>query len=765
MKNQVLRANRKAFPSFDLRLSAKTAVNFVAECLAIFLFASVKDFGFALSLALLCGLVFARQNVVAIAPCFIVANCVFALDWWTLLFSVTPVVLLFALYAVFFALRKNVPLFCVAICALLSMAPYVACNAVFYARYLTVALGALIVLVFTFCTGITAYAVFVRGVIHKATVDEYVCGGVVVCVFGYALAGVGGYGFFAFSAVLAFAVLFCSACFKAQITLFLGLLLGVGASLKYAQLEWLGYCAVASVCAVAFSPFTRWSSALAVLGAEGIMWLADAYPGAGWQAVCTCAAGLVACLCIPPSAIAKIKSRMSNDNRNAYTAVVNRRARELASRLSGASDVFYEMSKNLENVAQNTGECSPAALAKEVARNFCAKCADREGCFCALGSDTAGVLQPMADAALNRGRVTILDMPPFITGRCSNMHALASVINSSAKAYRERMDEMKNVVNCKNMMAEQFAGVSLVLDSLANSCAQQVNFAGDDVEMLKAELLKHNIVASEILISGDGDGTCVTMLVRACDAQKAVLARIASLFLHARLEIDKIADKGEQKTVYLKSAPTFETAYGVASRKFSGEDECGDSQSVLCPSRSRRLFAVCDGMGHGENASKASKNAVNMIENFYRAGIESNIILGLVNKLLRLCAEDVFSSLDIAVVDTSSGGLDVIKLGSASSFIIRKENIEVLSCTCAPMGILDKVESVTMKYQLYDGDMVLMMSDGVFDVLESKGVAEMIDALDTQNPQYLADEILKKALENGARDDCTVLAFRLFAVR
>ena len=79
----------------------------VAECLAIFLFASVKDFGFALSLALLCGLVFARQNVVAIAPCFIVANCVFALDWWTLLFAVTPIVLLFALYAVVFALRKN----------------------------------------------------------------------------------------------------------------------------------------------------------------------------------------------------------------------------------------------------------------------------------------------------------------------------------------------------------------------------------------------------------------------------------------------------------------------------------------------------------------------------------------------------------------------------------------------------------------------------------------------------------------------------------
>ena len=80
------------------------------------------------------------------------------------------------------------------------------------------------------------------------------------------------------------------------------------------------------------------------------------------------------------------------------------------------------------------------------------------------------------------------------------------------------------------------------------------------------------------------------------------------------------------------------------------------------------------------------------------------------------------------------------------------------------MGILDSVESVTMKYQLFDGDMVLMMSDGVFDVLEGSGIAEIVDSLDTANPQTLADEILKKALENGASDDCTVLAFRLFSV-
>ena len=169
-------------------------------------------------------------------------------------------------------------------------------------------------------------------------------------------------------------------------------------------------------------------------------------------------------------------------------------------------------------------------------------------------------------------------------------------------------------------------------------------------------------------------------------------------------------------------------------------------------------------MGHGAKASETSKNAVRMIESFYRAGIDSGIILSLANKLLKLGAEDMFSSLDIAVLDMQSGGLDVVKLGSASSFIIRKENIEMLTCTCAPIGIVDDVESITSRYQLFDGDMLLMMSDGVFDALDGTGVCEAIDEIDTQNPQTLADAILEKALQNGATDDCTVLAMRLFMV-
>lgn len=764
MKNHILTAKRKVFPTFDLRMSAKTAVAFTLEGLALFLFASVPSFGFAFSLALFCALVFARQNILAVSPCFIVANVVFTPDWRMLLYALAPVAILIALYAIFYKFRKNVPLWSIALCALVGMIPYVACGCVFDGDYLRFGLSALFAVVMTFCFGICAYAAFVRSILHKATVDELICGGITLAVTGYALSGVGGYGFYAYGAALSFCVLFCSVCFKPQTTLFVGILLGVGMSVARWDMTYLGAAVALATAAVAFSPFTKWSSALAILAIEGIEWLLDAYSGAGWQSLAMCAVGVVCALCVPSSVTTKIKGLAKGDNRRAYTGVVNRRGRELAARLSSASDVFYDMSKNLEQVAQNSSECSPDKLAKEVAKSFCGRCRDREICFTALGSDTTSVLLPMADAAVNRGKVTILDMPPFVTSRCSNMHSLASAINTSAEAYKKRMSEAKSLVACKSLMSEQFAGVALVLDSLATSCAEQVNFASDDVELLKSELLKHNVVASEIVICGEGSKSSATLLVRNSDAQKAVVAKIVSKHLGCKMEVSKIQDKGSQKAIYLDCAPVYEVAFGTAQKRYGEESESGDTVSVLCPSRTRRLFAICDGMGHGSNASKTSKNAVRMIESFYRAGIDSGIILSLANKLLKIGAEDMFSSLDIAVLDMQSGGLDVVKLGSASSFIIRKENIEMLTCTCAPIGIVDDVESITSRYQLFDGDMLLMMSDGVFDVLDGSGVCEAIDEIDTQNPQTLADAILEKALQKGANDDCTVLAMRLFMV-
>ena len=762
MRSYVLRAERKVFPSFETKLSPRTAVTFVAQSLFIALFASVDRFGFALAAALFCGFVYARQNILALAPVFIVCACVFALEWWTLLYAVCPVITLTLLYVLCFKLKRNVPLWGVALAALIGLTPFAVCRCVFYSDFFAVAISLLIVAVMSFCSSIAAYAVFVRKSFNKATVDELICGGILVCVSGYALCGVGGDGFYLISLAVGFTLLFSSACFKAQTTLFLSVLFGIGAALYHTNLTPLGAYVLFGAVAVAFSPFTKWSSAIAMLCVEAIFWLLNSYSGAGWQSLCLMGVGVVCCLCIPRRIIVKIQSIASSDGKRAYSGIVNRRSRELANRLYSASDVFFEMSKNMEKIVDEQNGYTSSRLAQEIAKNYCGKCSEREACFSALGEDTRTVLLPMADAALNRGKTSILDMPPFITGRCSKMHALTNVINSTAESYRKKSELSDAAQIGKRMMADQFAGIALVFDSLANDCSKPVNFANDSVESVKAELLKHNIVASEVVISGEGNQSQVTLVVRAQDAEKAILPRIVSKRLQTRLEVSSVSARGDRSIVFLESSPIYEVAYGIAEKIRSEENVSGDTKSVLCPSRCRRLFAICDGMGSGEDASKASRNAVSMIESFYRAGFDNDIILSLVNKLLKLSLEDSFTTLDISVVDTATGGLDVIKLGAAASFIVRRESVEVLSCQTPPAGILDSIQPITSRYQLFDGDMVLMMSDGVYDALESKGVAELVDTLDTSNPQTLADALLLKAVENGAQDDCTVMVLRIF---
>ncbi len=762
MKTLALKAERKFFPSFNLKLSPKSAIPFVLECAAIFLFASVGKFGFALSLALFCGFVYARQNILLIAPCFLLATFVFTLDWQAVLFALSPVAVLLGVYFACFKMKRNVPVWAVALGAVVGLSPYAVCGVLFGGDYLLVGTSALITLVGTFCCSIASYALFVRRVFGKATVDEMICAGFVVAVLGYALAGVNIYGFPIISMIIGGVVVLASACLPSAVTLFFALLMGVGASVRMGSVEYLGVAVAVAGASVAFSPFSRIPSALSVLAVEGVFWLFQIYGGAGWKSLVMSAVGVIIAVCIPKRVVTKVESLLSNNQKFAYSSIVNRRGKDIANRLYATSDVFFDTSKTLERFADEKCEYTPQRLAKEIARNYCAKCENKDVCFGALGEDTRSMLEPMTTAALARGKTSILDMPTFITSNCVKMHSLASVINSAAKAYIAKSQAVDELAVQKRLMSEQFAGIALVLDSLALETGAPLNFVGDEVETLKTELLRHNIVASDIAVLGRENDIQVSLIVRTQDAEKEMLAKVASKVLRTRLEVAKIQDRGKDKSVCLETAPTYEIAYGIAEKMRTGEDVSGDSRSVQNVSRSKRLFAICDGMGSGENAKKSSLEALNMIENFYRAGLKSDIVLNIVNRLLKISFDEGYSTLDVSVVDTKSGALDILKLGATSSFIVRKDSVEAVACHLPPAGILEDATPTTLRFQLFDGDMVVMMSDGVYDVLEDKGVVDVVDCARTSNPQTLANELLKRAVSSGADDDCTVLVTRLF---
>lgn len=743
-------------------VSPKAALGYVLEFLLMLLLFSVRGEGYALALGMLAGLAFAKQNLAIISPLFAIAGLVFYQNPYTFLYVSVPPIALTAVYFVYARLRKNVPTYISVAAATVSSLPYLVLNGIFGDDMMMVIASAIIIPVFSMSSIFACYAVLIRGIKSKFTLDEKISIGVVLLAASYAAYALNVFGFRPFYLLVPFLILCFSDRSSPSSTLSVCAAAGLGAAFASRDISLLGVAVLWGCSAAALSVYTRFASAAAMTAAETLMWLVIGYSGGGWRALLIFAIGALVYCVLPKSAREKLQPSHSADKANAYCAIVNRDRRELSERLSSVAEVFFSLSEDLEHTEDGKKNLTPSRMALEIAANYCGRCPDREGCFSALGGDTAPILERMTGAALNRGKVTILDMPPFITSRCSRMQNLAAVINNTADAYRARIAVSGDNLDAKRLMSEHCAGVSLAFDSLSRECGEQMSFGSELEDIIAAELAKHNIIASEVVAGGGENCKSVTLVVRECDADKAVLPRVVASIVKTKLKVVSTLRRGEDRIVYLCAAPVFEVAYGVAEK--SKLEVSGDSRRIISVPPNKRIFAVCDGMGSGERAARTSSQAVEMVEKFYRAGFGSDVTLSLINKLLSLSGEENFSALDIAVVDTVGGDIDIVKYGAASGFLVRRDHIEVIKSSQPPVGILDKVTPVTARYQMFDGDMLVMTSDGVSDVLDEGAVISLVDEVNTLNPQTLADNVLLSAVQNGASDDCTVIALRLIAV-
>ena len=58
--------------------------------------------------------------------------------------------------------------------------------------------------------------------------------------------------------------------------------------------------------------------------------------------------------------------------------------------------------------------------------------------------------------------------------------------------------------------------------------------------------------------------------------------------------------------------------------------------------------------------------------------------------------------------------------------------------------------------------MVVVVSDGITDVLGQETLYDLVQNSATNNPQILADEITNLAYQKGATDDATAVVVRLY---
>lgn len=223
----------------------------------------------------------------------------------------------------------------------------------------------------------------------------------------------------------------------------------------------------------------------------------------------------------------------------------------------------------------------------------------------------------------------------------------------------------------------------------------------------------------------------------------------------------------EGSVIYLTEETNFQVLVGTASRKKGMEEVSGDNFGYVDIPDGQMLFGLSDGAGSGAEANGKSATLLELVEQFLEGGIGCENALRLINSVMSMDLKGNHATADMGILDLYSGVCHFVKMGAAATFIRRDTWVEVISCRNLPMGVVESPKMDQTIRKLYDGDFVVMVTDGLLESLEGADkeqiFSDAIAAYQGNNPKDLADRLLALADKpEKRRDDAMVLVLALW---
>ncbi len=553
-------------------------------------------------------------------------------------------------------------------------------------------------------------------------------------------------------------------------TVLLAVALGLGKAFATTNLTYVAVMVLLAVVCVVFKSKQRIFSIVALIFGDLVIgFYFNAYGTYNWWSLLPLGVAEFVFLCVPRK-IANFFT-FGADGLGGFLVsknTINRNTAGISLRMRSLAAVFNEMQNTYRNLTRAALPPQETAmlLCTELAGSVCAECPHRAICRKTTNAsqEIDQSIIHLAKAGLKRGSVTLLDVPNTLAVKCTRINTLMTALNKYLAANRNKEQIIAGLDSGKILMANLLAGISQLCSKFANDVCRSVVFDNERGEMVKEELLFRNIFAEDCLITKTTQNEyVVSVLVPRGDAKNQRIEKVVSQVCGHKMITDEIVDADTKgyAIVSVRSAPKYSILFGMAGVTKGVNQTSGDNFSFLRVTNEKTLMALCDGMGAGERAARASTLALSLVENFYKAGFPDEIIMYSVNQLLTFTGQDVFSALDMCVFDLATGEVDFIKVGAVDGYIKRAREVEVVEAGSLPLGILDDIEPKITKAMLSAGDMVVLVSDGVLDVFggERVALAGFINNLDITNPQQLADQLIAKvsaSVDGYPADDCTV---------
>lgn len=430
-----------------------------------------------------------------------------------------------------------------------------------------------------------------------------------------------------------------------------------------------------------------------------------------------------------------------------------------ANAFKSLNECFNDESTKRLNLYQN----EVGGFFDEISMRACGGCTMAVKCWQSDFTRTYKNVITLLETVENDGFITVTSAPKDFKDRCIRSELFLSEFNHVYELYKKDLIRTGEAVSERDIISKQYGEISKILEEMGSDVLEGFSFREDYEESVVSELDKIGITAFEVSVTESALGHIEVYLGLGIGINIEKIEGVLTNLFSVPMGLDKENDGTLLKFI---SKPRYNVEVSMRRIKSDEAEVSGDSAASFVTKDNKKYIIIADGMGSGKKAMTESRTTLRLLREFLIAGFCVETAVEMVNSSLCLKLEkEMFSTIDLLSVDLITGIAQFYKIGAAESIIAHGDETETVFAASVPAGMIADIKLQAQTKRMSDGDMVLMMSDGVLGT--DGGNTEWLKKKlikDASSADKTAQDIIEGIIEkNGGKidDDMTVAAVRI----
>lgn len=467
------------------------------------------------------------------------------------------------------------------------------------------------------------------------------------------------------------------------------------------------------------------------------------------------------------------------ENQTAHQEYIKRLRDVTAAKVEQFTELFQELAFSFrQDTSKHRKEDEDQVhhFISEVMNQSCQGCHKYQYCWEQNVMKTYQGMTDLMALVETQGTSKVIPAPASWADYCLRADKVISTIQDQYAFHEQHIFWKEKMKESRRLVSDQLAGMAEVMSKLGSEIRHETQVLSAQEEQIHEALEELGLSIQRVDIINLEEGKVEIEVVMphrdGLDECKKLVAPLLTEILGEPISVFRkvVKDRSPSAVITLGSAQRYELKTGAATAAKGGGYVSGDSYCYMNLGTGKYAVALSDGMGNGGRAQEESNAALKLLRRLLQAGMSEEKAVETINSILSLRSTDeMFATIDLALVDLNTAQGRFMKIGSTPGFIKRGKQVLMLSASNPPIGILNEIEIEPIEMQLQPGDLVIMMTDGIYDaprhaVNKDAFMSRLIAEINTKDPQDFADCLLEKVVRNHGgqiSDDMTVVVSKV----